>query len=301
MIKSGKQGCRATMTLANGTGGKDLMHVDVDKDPKDVENGVRKLSESAEITELVSLSGDTARTFIIGPAKILNGHKQAINNVGAHYLNPEIIRNTERLLAKTSLDNPDLTVTSLNYIDEFPGQQRRLTNMDIDKDAHATDGKQNDNENNDNNGIADEDDDVDDVDVLDYEIYNKYQYYSDRAHKRANGIQYPADVKCDNSKLNAVKNCKISIASAKKGDESKKAMNGERMILPNVPATALSSNLSKTPLIDNKSLNTDCNNSLQALNTGNVEESKEISMLFSFLQILTAAFGSFAHGGNDVR
>lgn len=33
----------------------------------------------------------------------------------------------------------------------------------------------------------------------------------------------------------------------------------------------------------------------------NVQDAPETYQLFSFLQILTAVFGSFAHGGNDVR
>lgn len=58
--------------------------------------------------------------------------------------------------------------------------------------------------------------------------------------------------------------------------------------IEHLEATTLSPNSSKVPLISSKPEMT------------KVDEPEDISKLFSFLQILTATFGSFAHGGNDV-
>jgi len=54
----------------------------------------------------------------------------------------------------------------------------------------------------------------------------------------------------------------------------------------------ISTNSSKVPLI-----------SQSATATKNLQQENDesVNKLFSFLQILTATFGSFAHGGNDVR
>jgi sodium-dependent phosphate transporter len=60
--------------------------------------------------------------------------------------------------------------------------------------------------------------------------------------------------------------------------------------------STLSPNSSKVPLI---ALGKE--GSEDGKNRKIVEETEDVSALFSFLQILTATFGSFAHGGNDVR
>lgn len=59
--------------------------------------------------------------------------------------------------------------------------------------------------------------------------------------------------------------------------------------IEHLEASTLSPNSSKVPLIAPKTEP-----------TNKVDEPEEVSQLFSFLQILTATFGSFAHGGNDV-
>lgn len=68
-------------------------------------------------------------------------------------------------------------------------------------------------------------------------------------------------------------------------NSAESAANFENMV-----SATLSPNSSKVPLIAPK-----------PDGTNKVDEPEDVSQLFSFLQILTATFGSFAHGGNDVR
>lgn len=85
----------------------------------------KQLPAITETTELVSLTngGCSPQPKIFCDANLtkhcdLNGYTKGTTN-GNYKIDPSIIKRAENLLGKTSLDNTDLTITSLNYIDEY--------------------------------------------------------------------------------------------------------------------------------------------------------------------------------------
>jgi len=83
----------------------------------------KPLPAIAEITELVSLSDNSPRTFKLAPFGLAAKNNNA---PGEEYkIDPQLIKKAEDLLGKASLDNTDLTITSLNFIDEQQQQQQQ--------------------------------------------------------------------------------------------------------------------------------------------------------------------------------
>lgn len=86
----------------------------------------------------------------------------------------------------------------------------------------------------------------------------------------------------------------------------------KKKLLEVIPMDGLSPNSSAVPLIKGSSTSSDdgSGNDIEAkrkrefldeVEEKDLGDKPGVGRLFSFLQILTAAFGSFAHGGNDVR
>ncbi|XP_017133936.1 sodium-dependent phosphate transporter 2 [Drosophila elegans] len=212
----------------------------------------KPLPAIAEITELVSLSDNSPRTFKLAPFGLAAKNNNA---PGEEYkIDPLLIKKAEDLLGKASLDNTDLTITSLNFIDEQQQQQQQQQQQN---------GRQL------------------------QECFKRVQSPKDEQKHKASANGTDSGVggaKATNNNLQVVE-------------------SGGSLDL--LISSTLSPNSSKVPLIESKEALNEQEEELKRTTAGGrrasgAEETQEISMLFSFLQILTATFGSFAHGGNDV-
>lgn len=108
----------------------------------------------AELTEFVPLT-EVSANFNGFPSKNDLGKKQKMGvftpSNDTYKINPDIIKKAEDLLGKASLDNTDLTITSLNYIDEqqntVNGSNDKALQNFFDKKSNNTIQKSTENEN----------------------------------------------------------------------------------------------------------------------------------------------------------
>lgn len=236
---------------------------------------IKALPAITETTELVSFRDQPANEQALLKNRMIDDLSTQLSNTIAaaaaqsngtaadgYQFSPNMVERAERLLGKASLDNTDLTITSLNFIDD------QHTNGSAGTGLPTTNGR----------SLA---------------IQSYFDRHSNpqspEAHAAAAAIRSP-DTEYQSSSeadtLPALDLPAIPVDTAPGVTAAANASNGN--------GPTLSPNSSKVPLIGSRT-NTSATNALAL-----IDEPEDVSTLFSFLQVLTAAFGSFAHGGNDV-